>query len=487
MMMISAPDLLASLMKNRLLPRGVGVILLALSLLAGVPALCRGATLSATLQVDSEDLVRFGQDVVVQAEESVPNVAVFYGDTQIDGEVRENVFVFRGNLKLNGKVHGGAVVILGDIDIGTNAVLQGEAAVFGGALRVDPSAQVGRRQHVYSLERFPVIHGFMEWVSHGVLYLRPLPPGVAWVWFVPAAFLMAYAFLQLLLPAQAGRCASVLAERPVASFGVGLMASVITLLAMLVSLLLGAVGIGFLMLAALFFTVLFARMVLVQFIGMQVGRRVSSPFLQRPMVALVIGTLLLCCLYSVPVLGFLVWAGSFPLAIGGVVLTLLLGFRSPAEPKTAAAPPPSMQPVSDTDSTHAQPPPPAIDLPRPAGFFIRLVGTLIDFVLILVVAGMLGIQGRPLLLCWIAYHVLCWNRLGATLGGRVVGIQLTEYDGGRVGIQTCVIRSLAAFLSAIPLFLGFLWAGWDLRKQSWHDKLTGTRVVWRAKALSPRP
>jgi len=29
----------------------------------------------------------------------------------------------------------------------------------------------------------------------------------------------------------------------------------------------------------------------------------------------------------------------------------------------------------------------------------------------------------------------------------------------------------------IPLVLGFLWVGWDARKQGWHDKLAGTVVI----------
>jgi len=40
-----------------------------------------------------------------------------------------------------------------------------------------------------------------------------------------------------------------------------------------------------------------------------------------------------------------------------------------------------------------------------------------------------------------------------------------------------LVRALAAFFSAIVLFLGFLWIFWDEEKQSWHDKIAGTVVV----------
>jgi uncharacterized RDD family membrane protein YckC len=38
-------------------------------------------------------------------------------------------------------------------------------------------------------------------------------------------------------------------------------------------------------------------------------------------------------------------------------------------------------------------------------------------------------------------------------------------------------RYFGYILSALPLFLGFLWAAWDPKKQTWHDKLAGTYVV----------
>jgi uncharacterized RDD family membrane protein YckC len=40
-----------------------------------------------------------------------------------------------------------------------------------------------------------------------------------------------------------------------------------------------------------------------------------------------------------------------------------------------------------------------------------------------------------------------------------------------------VIRLLCYLLSAAPLYLGFLWAAFDRRKQGWHDKIAGTVVI----------
>ena len=40
-----------------------------------------------------------------------------------------------------------------------------------------------------------------------------------------------------------------------------------------------------------------------------------------------------------------------------------------------------------------------------------------------------------------------------------------------------ILRYLAYFLSIIPFGLGFLWIGFDSRKQGWHDKIAGTVVI----------
>jgi uncharacterized RDD family membrane protein YckC len=38
-------------------------------------------------------------------------------------------------------------------------------------------------------------------------------------------------------------------------------------------------------------------------------------------------------------------------------------------------------------------------------------------------------------------------------------------------------RYVGYIISTIPLCLGFLWVGFDSKKQGWHDKIAGTVVV----------
>jgi uncharacterized RDD family membrane protein YckC len=55
----------------------------------------------------------------------------------------------------------------------------------------------------------------------------------------------------------------------------------------------------------------------------------------------------------------------------------------------------------------------------------------------------------------------------------------------RPGPGQLVIRYLGYIVSSLPLGLGFLWILFDKRKQGWHDKLAGTRVIMQDAALTP--
>ena len=75
--------------------------------------------------------------------------------------------------------------------------------------------------------------------------------------------------------------------------------------------------------------------------------------------------------------------------------------------------------------------------------------------------------------------VLCWYRYGATPGKIAFSAKIVDArSGGRPGLARLVIRYLAYIISAAPLFLGFAWIAIDRRKQAWHDKIAGTRVIY---------
>jgi uncharacterized RDD family membrane protein YckC len=417
----------------------------------------------------------FGQNAQVGANESVSEVVVVHGDVVVDGEVRDTVVVVGGNLKVTGKIRGTVVVVLGNLEAGSSAVFKRPAVVVGGSAS-DPDSRLRPDSLILSLDRVPAVKGMVSWVTHGLLYLRPLPPDVRWAWAFPSAFLLLYLLMSLVLAGPADACVRALEQRPISSYMVGLLGLLVVLLAMPLMLVLGAVVVGLLAVLALFLAVLFGRMAVVRFVGLQVGRQLGIEVLQRPLVSLVVGTGLMCLVYMIPVIGLAVWAGIFPLAVGSLLMAGFTAVRpSRKAPPLAPSPGPAEEPPL--------PPPLPQDLMAgpPAGFFIRLVGTCIDLILVGCLIKLFHLPPRAGWLVWIGYHVAMWSWRGATLGGRAVGTQVVELDGKPVDLPVALVRSLAAFLSAIPLCLGFFWSAWDTRKQSWHDKLAGTLVVRRRR------
>ena len=73
-----------------------------------------------------------------------------------------------------------------------------------------------------------------------------------------------------------------------------------------------------------------------------------------------------------------------------------------------------------------------------------------------------------------------WNqgRTGQTLGKRALSIEaVDERTLAPLGPGRGIGRYFAHILSALPLFLGYLWPLWDDRNQAFHDKIVGSLVV----------
>jgi uncharacterized RDD family membrane protein YckC len=57
----------------------------------------------------------------------------------------------------------------------------------------------------------------------------------------------------------------------------------------------------------------------------------------------------------------------------------------------------------------------------------------------------------------------------ATIGKRIMGLQLTTADGGKVSFGTATVRHFMKFLSLFTAGVGFMMAGWTKRHQALHD------------------
>ena len=77
-----------------------------------------------------------------------------------------------------------------------------------------------------------------------------------------------------------------------------------------------------------------------------------------------------------------------------------------------------------------------------------------------------------------AFFVGFWVGKGRTLGMQSWGLQIESRDASRPTLAQASIRFFAAIVSWLPLGLGYLWQLWDSDGLTWHDRLSGTRLVY---------
>jgi len=140
-------------------------------------------------------------------------------------------------------------------------------------------------------------------------------------------------------------------------------------------------------------------------------------------------------------------------------------------------------------------------VPLYAGFWRRFAAYLIDWVLIVVASGVLGValgfglglwdveeaeglagglgQLGGLVIAWLYYALMESGPRQATLGKQAISIRVTDYRGGRIGFGRASARYFAQILSALLFMVGYLMAGWTRRKQALHDLVAGCLVVNR--------
>ena len=81
-----------------------------------------------------------------------------------------------------------------------------------------------------------------------------------------------------------------------------------------------------------------------------------------------------------------------------------------------------------------------------------------------------------LIIKWL-YYALMESNKGATLGKMVLRLKVTDMAGDRITFGRATGRYFGKILSALPLSIGYMMAGWTQQKQALHDILAGTLVV----------
>jgi uncharacterized RDD family membrane protein YckC len=132
--------------------------------------------------------------------------------------------------------------------------------------------------------------------------------------------------------------------------------------------------------------------------------------------------------------------------------------------------------------------------PDYAGFWQRAAALVIDALIVVVITvpvlvlvfGVREVSLDPAERSWdvlsfIALAVVVvgfWRYCGATPGKIALGVRIVDArTGAAPRLWQLIVRFLAYLLSAFPLYLGFLWAAVDRRKQGWHDKIARTIVI----------
>jgi uncharacterized RDD family membrane protein YckC len=82
----------------------------------------------------------------------------------------------------------------------------------------------------------------------------------------------------------------------------------------------------------------------------------------------------------------------------------------------------------------------------------------------------------------IAALLAFWKFRSATPGKMAIGARILDVRmGGQPSNLQLLVRFAGYFVSMFALGLGFIWIGVDRRKQGWHDKISGTVVVYEEK------
>ena len=139
-----------------------------------------------------------------------------------------------------------------------------------------------------------------------------------------------------------------------------------------------------------------------------------------------------------------------------------------------------------------------------AGFWIRLVASFIDGILLIVITLPIlyftygkayfavdapAVMGYvDIIVSWflpIVATLLFWIYRAGTPGKLILKLAVVDADTGKnLTVPQSIIRYITYIISALPLFLGYFWVAWDEKKQAWHDKLARSVVIMRMNESS---
>jgi uncharacterized RDD family membrane protein YckC len=133
-----------------------------------------------------------------------------------------------------------------------------------------------------------------------------------------------------------------------------------------------------------------------------------------------------------------------------------------------------------------------------AGFWIRVVAWLIDYIIMLILALLVAsvlvtifnteftsesdydlfVQFTSIVSSWLYFSVLESSSLQASLGKKAVGIKVVDKSMGKITYGQATSRFFGKMLSTITLFIGFIMIAFNKEKQGLHDALAGSYIIY---------
>jgi len=85
--------------------------------------------------------------------------------------------------------------------------------------------------------------------------------------------------------------------------------------------------------------------------------------------------------------------------------------------------------------------------------------------------------GGIFFIAWLYFALLESSKWQATLGKKVLKIQVVDLEGHRIGFWRASSRYFCKFVSRIIFCIGFLMIPFTKKKQALHDKLASTLII----------
>lgn len=133
---------------------------------------------------------------------------------------------------------------------------------------------------------------------------------------------------------------------------------------------------------------------------------------------------------------------------------------------------------------------------RYAGFWIRVLASIIDSIIMLIITGPLLyafygteaflseelVQGTAhVIISYIfplVFTITLWVTYGGTPGKRMLGLKvIDQITGENLSVGKSLIRYIGYLVSTIILMIGFIMVAFTQKKQGLHDLMAGSIVV----------